>query len=533
MELEEPEDEEWKWNTISSTSKFYYLSEPDGNNNSGGGKVSWVFNKGLNLGKKILVAGFVASSAPLVVPPLVVASAIGIAVSVPYAFFFASHVCTENLMSKLLPRPTTTPQGPMLLDEEVCFQQDIIGMHIHKEEQFLADAAKRDIGADGVQHMNNEKDVTLDSDYGQGVVKEEDEPGLSHSGSKKDESECFYEEEDAAPPHMLDDVKVEDEIEDGMEGHLSEESNGEQPVSGGHGVVITIEGLDETGNEDDVEEFKAPFEATTVVVEEFGDKAIEGDIEEEELQRETRGLLEKIRDEGRTDGGGECVDGIHGGTNESDQEIGPVVENLEVAHEDKHCCVSIEGAEGDPKEEEDTTRVCEEMLQSSNAEDKDNIYNEVESAESIRGMLEEKEVDDTNDSRTQMAEHSELLDGRNFQYETIPAEPVGDLVTEKQDFNIPVTEDASEVTREKIDIDVIVKEELDPVLDGPTVLQEEKLDNNISDSVYQESQLHEYNEIMDSSVADAIKIANESRFDLPDERIDNDADAYTIDLHEG
>ena len=65
--------------------------------------VSWILEKGLNLGKKIVVTGVVISSAPLVLPLLVVISALGFAVSVPFGLVFASHACTEKLMSKLLP----------------------------------------------------------------------------------------------------------------------------------------------------------------------------------------------------------------------------------------------------------------------------------------------------------------------------------------------------------------------------------------------------------------------------------------------
>ncbi|KAK7269078.1 hypothetical protein RIF29_21794 [Crotalaria pallida] len=143
MEKQEAEDEEW-------------------NNNN------------FTLGKKILVAGFRASSAPIVVPPLVVASAIGLAVSMPYAFLYATHACTQNLMSKLLPTTPTT-------------------------------------------HINN------NTIYDDDIVKHKEQQG------------------------------------------------------------------------NDTEYFKTPFEVTTIAFEECDDK----EIGQEELQRETKGLLEKIRDEVR------------------------------------------------------------------------------------------------------------------------------------------------------------------------------------------------------------------------------------------
>ncbi|KAJ1409306.1 hypothetical protein SESBI_22817 [Sesbania bispinosa] len=455
MELEETEDEEWN---IRS-----YSSEPNANS---GGKVNWVFKKGLTLGKQILMAGFVASSAPLVVPPLVVASAIGLVVSMPYAFFLASHACTQNLMSRLLPRPT--PQGPPLLG-------DIDITHINKERPYLEYETKRDIEmADAIQHQGSKKDS---SDY---LCEEEEDKGL---------------------PQKHDNVKLGAEIGDGMEGHQRGESNRE-------GTIIEFESLDKVDNE--IEEFKTSFEVTTVVLEECWNQAKEGDIDEAEMQRETKGLLEKIRDEGRTDRRGEYVEGIQGVTNESDQKIGPVVENMEVALEDK---VSL-GTEGDMRNEEDP-KLCEEMLQSRNDNNEDTICNDVESGEPVRGFLEGKEVDNANDLQRPMAESSELLDGRCFQNETIPAEPIGDLLLEVQVYNISGPEDSSEVTSEKTD------------------MYEGKLDNNISDSVNQELQLHEYNEVMDSSDADAREITHESGLHLCEEKgIDPDVNTYTIDLHE-
>lgn len=122
MELEEAEDEEW----YTTSSKYSFK------NNAGNGcKVRrWLLKRGLCLGRKILVAGFLASAAPVVVPPLVVASAVGIVVSMPCAIFLASHACTQSLMSKLLPRPT--PQDT-LLHEEMCFRPGNDVIHTYKE----------------------------------------------------------------------------------------------------------------------------------------------------------------------------------------------------------------------------------------------------------------------------------------------------------------------------------------------------------------------------------------------------------------
>ncbi|CAL9224760.1 unnamed protein product [Arabidopsis halleri] len=67
------------------------------------GKMSWIWRKGVRVGKKVLAACFLVFSAPFLVPALVVASTIALISSLPYCFFLASYVCTEKLMRKLLP----------------------------------------------------------------------------------------------------------------------------------------------------------------------------------------------------------------------------------------------------------------------------------------------------------------------------------------------------------------------------------------------------------------------------------------------
>lgn len=65
--------------------------------------------------------GIVISSAPVVLPPFIVISALGFALSVPFGLAFASYTCTEKLMEKLLPRSEPLlllEYGGMAEDEE-------------------------------------------------------------------------------------------------------------------------------------------------------------------------------------------------------------------------------------------------------------------------------------------------------------------------------------------------------------------------------------------------------------------------------
>ncbi|XVF41577.1 hypothetical protein PTKIN_Ptkin01aG0290700 [Pterospermum kingtungense] len=90
------------------------IQVPSGANN-GDGKLGWM----LKLGRKILVTGIVISSAPLVLPPLMAISAVGLVCSIPYGIFLVSYACTETIMSRLLPMPS--PAGPLLLEYREAF----------------------------------------------------------------------------------------------------------------------------------------------------------------------------------------------------------------------------------------------------------------------------------------------------------------------------------------------------------------------------------------------------------------------------
>ena len=72
-------------------------------------KLGWVLDTGLRLGKNLVITGVAMSSVPLVLPPLVVISALGFAFSVPFGVVFASYTCTQKLMNKLLLSPALPP----------------------------------------------------------------------------------------------------------------------------------------------------------------------------------------------------------------------------------------------------------------------------------------------------------------------------------------------------------------------------------------------------------------------------------------
>jgi hypothetical protein len=123
--MEDP-SEEWKIEE--------YSAEADG------GKVRWILNKGLMIGRKILITGIVVSSAPIVLPPLLALSAIGFIVSVPSGFLLASYACSEMLMRKLL----SNDEEEVYWDEEKEEEgEGFVGEdYMEKEEEELMEETK-------------------------------------------------------------------------------------------------------------------------------------------------------------------------------------------------------------------------------------------------------------------------------------------------------------------------------------------------------------------------------------------------------
>lgn len=111
-------------------------------------KMRWIVNKGLWLGKKVMITGIVVSSAPVVLPPLVVISALGFAFSVPFGLAFVGYACTEKLMNKLLPRsepPLLLEYGEMYGDEEE-YDEELGGKGAgFGEEMVMGDEEKKEM----------------------------------------------------------------------------------------------------------------------------------------------------------------------------------------------------------------------------------------------------------------------------------------------------------------------------------------------------------------------------------------------------
>ncbi|KAA8538899.1 hypothetical protein F0562_025591 [Nyssa sinensis] len=348
-----------------------YSSSEDGQS-----KASWFLNRGLELGKKIVITGIVISSAPLVLPPLVVISALGFAFSVPLGVIFASYACTKKVMSKLLPR-----QAPPLMLEDGTQSTN------EEEEETMGFGGDFDMGKEEVEMRIEAEVLPEDEEYyvQQGVEKDEPEPmedvdeTVKEQGYEEDVGE-YLDSEDKEPLEGVV-VKIEGTEEEGAGESLIEESKGDQllgvvkkdeqqsmeedigsvkveeyeedvgeyfdredeePLEG---IDVKIEGMkEERGEGSLIEESKdkRPLDVHQVVVVVEGDEKngsrdeavpIENK-EQAELVRETTALLEKIRDEGNADTTVED-DKLPGLAEEREQKNVRRVEEMEKLCEDK------------------------------------------------------------------------------------------------------------------------------------------------------------------------------------------------------
>ncbi|GFZ05926.1 hypothetical protein Acr_18g0000960 [Actinidia rufa] len=247
MAVEDP-SEDWE---------IQEYSKSEGSNNV----VSWILEKGLNLGKKIVITGVVISSAPLVLPLLVVISALGFAVSVPFGFVFASYACTEKLMSKLLPES----QSPLMLENGTLSKEEIEEKELGFDGDMMEEDGKYQMeDVRGWDEMGTKKD----SEYWQeGNENDDQEPvqeidqsvkdkGYEHDvGEYMNATEDYHgnkvtEEEEEEPRFNIADEEVKEEgYEEAVGGYSERVAHGQL-----EGVDMEIEGMGETKEEEPVEE---------------------------------------------------------------------------------------------------------------------------------------------------------------------------------------------------------------------------------------------------------------------------------------
>ncbi|KAG9143629.1 hypothetical protein Leryth_027305 [Lithospermum erythrorhizon] len=289
--MDDPDDD---WETEEQTTCEY--SERVKSN------VRWILEKGINLGKMVMITGVVMTSAPVVLPPILVVSAVGFACSVPFGLGYTGYACTLNLMSKLLPMPTASPmlEYDQLYDDDTEAREEWkyrIESHDYMEEE---EREQMDDLRGG-----EEERIEL-------VTNENEVPQLEESISQERKREEMLPKEDAPRPSDRTNFR-EEEGEWGVT---------ESTVEGEGGMGREETGRRRNGSKD--EELKPVVERLVTISGEQSDRNVIGKKEnigvvatgvigehnknqtrvkneEEDIKRGSVGLLEKIKDEGNAD----------------------------------------------------------------------------------------------------------------------------------------------------------------------------------------------------------------------------------------
>lgn len=133
-----------------------YGEEEDGDGDEEKQKWWKMGNWVMEAGKKLVITGVVISSAPVVLPPLLVVSALGFAMSFPFGIFFASYACTHKIMTKLLPTPS--PPSPYEEDEETV-EKKVVEEEA-EEEMMMSEDIKKEIEV-RIELVDDESDVQV------------------------------------------------------------------------------------------------------------------------------------------------------------------------------------------------------------------------------------------------------------------------------------------------------------------------------------------------------------------------------------
>lgn len=279
-------------------------------------KLRRLWDGSVSLGKKIVLAGAVVSSAPLVLPSLVALSAFGVAFSVPFGFVFASYACTEKIMSSLLKEPTSpfkypvSDHGTLNVESGQSFGVKALGSDY--EEDYVREAEEEEFGEDEKKWVEMRIEFVDESD---GDIKEaESSPKYYHGDvnldiEKKDvineEDDGYAEDIDEKPGKQAlksDDVgDLLKGIKEAEEEISSMEERGEKlPTKMADAVLFAAEVGGEKDRSAELLERLAAGVAGGAR-EEFVIKGELGDIEGEVLKRETTGLIEAMKNEGKAD----------------------------------------------------------------------------------------------------------------------------------------------------------------------------------------------------------------------------------------
>ncbi|EOA34355.1 hypothetical protein CARUB_v10021879mg [Capsella rubella] len=197
---------------MSRTMEEYQSNESEEN------KGGWIWSKAVSVGKKVLTAGVVVSSAPLLVPSLVVASTIAFLSSVPFCLFLANYACTQKVMSSLLPPDTEETSGVDKDDESGFDEYSKIG---HREDAAGVGEAALFRDSDEPVPIGVEEDKDMAKESTSLLEKIRDEGRNDRETSeKKDLQDDKKSGNDKSSEEVQDQPEKPEEPETGREGEL-------------------------------------------------------------------------------------------------------------------------------------------------------------------------------------------------------------------------------------------------------------------------------------------------------------------------
>ncbi|EHA8588669.1 hypothetical protein COCNU_scaffold006206G000020 [Cocos nucifera] len=161
---------------------------------------SAVLRWGWSLGKKVAIAGAAISCAPVVIPPLLFFSTLGLAVAFPFGVYLASFTCTDLLMRSLLSPP---PQEQEQEEEEEFFEPEEEMESEGEEKEVLEEKEKEEENVPQLDHDIEEKGDG-------GLVEEERQRDEAGMGEGKEVLEDTKEEEPGSCTLIYDEDRRKD-----------------------------------------------------------------------------------------------------------------------------------------------------------------------------------------------------------------------------------------------------------------------------------------------------------------------------------
>ncbi|KVI04540.1 hypothetical protein Ccrd_017142, partial [Cynara cardunculus var. scolymus] len=192
--------------------------------NEEGDMLKWILKKGYGIGKKMVITGIIVSSAPLVLPPLVVFSAMGVAFSVPFGLVFASYACTNKLMRKLLPTPEI--ELPLMRDEEQS--EDIKQGYECLDDYRQIEGDEQGYEEDAGEYLEGDDDDSLEEERKEAMEDETEEIVKGSTGlleKIRDEGRRNIDNESTTDPVRVKEIDSEKKLVE--EASKNEEPGGE------------------------------------------------------------------------------------------------------------------------------------------------------------------------------------------------------------------------------------------------------------------------------------------------------------------